>query len=155
MATRIEAAVITVPGFPSAPMGAEGSAVLRGLHDFAPKPWPERVREWQAAGGRVEIARLRVTRGDTVALAAGDFGLTPGGRLDGMLNITATGIEPVAELLLGPAEARAQAALLAGLRLLGGRAELEGKRAIALPLRFRDGSAALGPVPVGKVPALF
>ena len=155
LAASMQEAVVAIPGFSSAPMAGEGSAVVRGLNDLSPKPWPARLREWQRAGGRMEITRLRLTRGDTVAVATGDLGLTAEGRLEGTLNITATGIEPVAELLLGPTEARAQAAIFAGLRLLGGRAELEGKRAVALPLRFRDGKATLGPVPVGTVPPLF
>lgn len=155
VATSIEDAVVAVPGFSPQPMGAQGTAVLRGLHDLAPKPWTERLRDWQAANGRLEISGLRITRGDTLALAKGDLGLTGEGRLDGTVNVTATGVEPVAELLLGPTEARTQAAILAGLRLLGGRAEIEGKRAVVLPLRFRNGVATLGPVPVGKIPPLF
>lgn len=155
LATNLQDAVVTLPGFSAQPMSAQGTALLRGLHDLAPRPWGERLREWQAAGGRLEITGLRLSRGDTVALAKGDLGLSGEGRLEGTVNVTATGIEPVAELLLGPTEARTQAAILAGLRLLGGRAELEGKRAVVLPLRFRDGKATLGPVPVGMVPPLF
>src|SRR4029079_9206821 len=37
------------------PANADVTAVLRGLKDFAPKPWPQRFRELQAAGGRIEI----------------------------------------------------------------------------------------------------
>lgn len=155
VAASVQDAVPASAGASPAPMGAEGTAIVRGLHDLSPKPWPERLRDWQRAGGRMEITRLRFTRGDTVAIATGELGLTADGRLDGTLNITTTGIEPVADLLLGPNEARAQAAILTGLRLIGGRAELEGKRAIALPLRFRDGKAALGPLPLGTLPALF
>ncbi len=33
------------------PIDADITAVLRGLTDFAPKPWPVRFREIQAAGG--------------------------------------------------------------------------------------------------------
>jgi hypothetical protein len=44
------------------PLDADITAVLRGLKDFAPKPWPQRFRELQAAGGRIEIAHARVVR---------------------------------------------------------------------------------------------
>ena len=35
------------------------------------------------------------------------------------------------------------------------RAELEGKKARAFPLRFVDGAVFLGPLKVGQVPPLF
>jgi hypothetical protein len=41
------------------------------------------------------------------------------------------------------------------LSFLGERTELEGKRAVALPLRFSDGKASLGPIPLGQVPPLY
>jgi hypothetical protein len=43
----------------------------------------------------------------------------------------------------------------AGIGLLGEPAELDGKRAIALPLRFANGAVFLGPVGIGEVPPLF
>ncbi len=43
----------------------------------------------------------------------------------------------------------------AGISLLGEPAELDGKRAISLPLRFTDGAVFLGPVGIGEVPPLF
>ncbi|MBV9239953.1 MAG: DUF2125 domain-containing protein [Xanthobacteraceae bacterium] len=43
----------------------------------------------------------------------------------------------------------------AGISLLGEPAELDGKRAIALPLRFTNGAVFLGPVGIGEVPPLF
>jgi hypothetical protein len=43
----------------------------------------------------------------------------------------------------------------AGISLLGEPAELDGKRAVALPLRFADGAVFLGPVGIGEVPPLF
>jgi hypothetical protein len=43
----------------------------------------------------------------------------------------------------------------AGIGLLGEPAELDGKRAIALPLRFANSAVFLGPVGIGEVPPLF
>jgi hypothetical protein len=42
-----------------------------------------------------------------------------------------------------------------GLGLLGGGKKLEGRPAISLPLRLRDGAAYLGPVKIADVPPLF
>jgi len=75
------------------PFDAETRMLLTGLKDFAPKPWPQRFRELQAAGGRVEIISARVQQGDMIAVATGTLGLSGGGRLDGELQMTVAGIE--------------------------------------------------------------
>jgi hypothetical protein len=79
----------------AAPFDADVRTMLSGLKDFSPKPWPERFREIQAAGGHVEIVQSRVQQGDLIAVAAGTLGLTAGGRLDGELQMTVAGIEKV------------------------------------------------------------
>jgi hypothetical protein len=81
------------------PFDADVTAVLRGLQDFAPKPWTERFREIQAAGGNIEITRARVQREDIIAVAAGTLTLNPRGRLDGLVRIAIVGIEDVVPLL--------------------------------------------------------
>jgi hypothetical protein len=77
------------------PFDADVRAQLSGLKDFSPKPWPERFRELQAAGGHVEIVQSRIAQGDLVAVAAGTLGLSANGRLDGELQMTVAGIEQV------------------------------------------------------------
>src|ERR1700687_5896480 len=77
------------------PFDADVRTMLSGLKDFSPKPWPERFREMQAAGGHVEIVQSRIAQGDLVAVAAGTLGLSPQGRLDGELQMTVAGIEKV------------------------------------------------------------
>src|SRR5260370_13283858 len=77
------------------PFDADVRTLLTGLKDFSPKPWPERFRELQAAGGHVEIVQSRIAQGDLVAVAAGTLGLTANGRLDGELQMTVAGIEKV------------------------------------------------------------
>src|ERR1700722_13696185 len=79
----------------AAPFDADVRTKLSGLKDFSPKPWPERFREIQAAGGHVEIVQSRVAQGDLVAVAAGTLGLTAQGNLDGELQMTVAGLEKV------------------------------------------------------------
>jgi hypothetical protein len=79
----------------AASFAADIQTRLSGLKDFSPKPWPERFRELQAAGGKVEIVRSRIQQGDLIAVAAGTLGLTASGRIDGELQMTVTGIEKV------------------------------------------------------------
>jgi len=77
------------------PFDADVRATLSGLKDFAPKPWPARFRELQAAGGHVDIMQSRIQQGDLVAVAAGTLGFSPDGCLDGELQMTVAGIEKV------------------------------------------------------------
>jgi hypothetical protein len=158
--------------------------VLRGLKDFTPKPWPARFRELQAADGRIEVKRARVQQGDTIAVAEGALGLTPSGRLNGQLRLTVANLEKILPALgldrllakeskpnrlneaigaldrlvpgLGDvARQNAGPAIAAGVAAMGQPTELEGRRAVILPLRFKDGAVLLGAVPIGLIPALF
>ena len=79
----------------TAPFDADIRAIVHGLKDLTPKPWPVRFRELQAADGRIEIKQSRIQQGDLIAIAAGSLGLTADGHLDGELHMTATGFEKV------------------------------------------------------------
>ena len=163
------------------PVDADITAVLRGLTDFSPKPWPVRFRAMQAAGGQIEITQARVQQGETIAVGSGSIALNPNGRLEGQLRLTVAGIEPFLQSIgaqqmvqssptvdklagaldrLAPglgtvARQQAGANISAGINLLGEQTTLEGKRAVTLPLRFDDGRMFLGPIPIGNAPAMF
>jgi hypothetical protein len=77
----------------AAPFDADIRALLSGLKDVSPKPWPQRFRELQAAGGRVEIVQSRVQQGEIISLATGSLGLTAAGNLDGELQMTVAGLD--------------------------------------------------------------
>ena len=77
------------------PFDADVRTILTGLKDFSPKPWPQRFREIQAAGGHVEIVQSRVQQGDLIAVASGSLGLSAEGRLDGELQMTVAGLDKV------------------------------------------------------------
>jgi hypothetical protein len=149
------ATVALAPGLADRAFNAEAIAVLRGMHDFSPRPFKARLRDWQAQGGRLEIVNVRLEQGDSLATAKGEVGLSGQGRLDGRVNLLLAGLEHLIGPLLGNENAsRSRAGILSGLSLLG-RAELEGKRAVAVPLILRDGRVYLGPVPVGNTAPLF
>jgi hypothetical protein len=77
------------------PFDVNTRALLSGLKDLSPKPWPERFRDIQAAGGRLEIVESRVVQGDLVSVATGSLGLSPSGHIDGELQMTVAGLEKV------------------------------------------------------------
>ena len=158
------------------PIDADVVAVLRGLKDFAPKPWPDRFREVQAANGQIEIVKARVQQEDVIAVGAGALGLTPGGNLNGNLQVTVVNLDKVLkkfDLERVMSEGQVGATfnsldrILPGLgnmvrqnapnllASIGQRTILEGKPAVALPLRFVDGAVYLGPIPVGRTLPLF
>jgi hypothetical protein len=159
------------------PIDADIAATLRGVDDISPKPWPVRFREWQARDGQLEIIKARVTQEDVIAVGAGTLKLTPRGGLDGSLEVTVVGVEKVLKMLdverlmsegqigatLGALDrlipglggiAR-QSAAPGLVAALGQRTVLEGKPAVAFPVRFVDGAAFLGPFQVGVIPRLF
>jgi hypothetical protein len=176
----------------SEPFDADVTGVMRGLKDLRPKPIALRLREWQEAGGRLEITSARLKQGESIASAVGSIGLSQSGRLDGTLQVTVAGIEQLVstiglDRLLasrrldsvtggtagrerlapaltaidrlitgGSARGRAEARLAAaGLSLLGEPTQLEGRKAIAMPLRVSDGTAYLGPLPLGQTGPLY
>lgn len=165
------------------PLDVDILAVLHGMKDFAPKALPARLRDWQAAGGRLEIQNARLAQGDALANATGTLALTQRGRLDGALQVAVAGIERFLPALGGekrgaplslervapalnaidravpglaqriaPQAQTLQAGLLA---LLGKPVDIEGKRGVSVPVRFSDGAASLGPIPLGQVPPVF
>jgi hypothetical protein len=75
------------------PFDADVRTILTGLKDFSPKPWPQRFREIQAAGGHVEIVQSRIRQGDMIAVASGSLDLSAQGRLDGELQMTVAGLD--------------------------------------------------------------
>jgi hypothetical protein len=77
------------------PFAADIHAKLSGLKDLVPKPWPQRFRELQTNGGRVEIIQSRIQQDDLVAVAAGNLALNAQGHIDGELQMTVAGIEKV------------------------------------------------------------
>lgn len=159
------------------PTDADVAATLRGVDDIRPKPWPAWFKEWQARGGQLEIDKARLARQDVIAAGSGVLQLTPRGGLEGNLQVTVVGIEKILKMfdidrimsegqigatfnaldrlvpgLGGIARQSAAPSLIAAL---GQRTTLEGKPAVAFPIRFVDGTVFLGPFQVGAVPPLF
>ena len=165
------------------PLDADILAVLHGMKDLAPKPLPARLREWQAAGGRLEVQKARVSQGEALATATGTLALSQRGRLDGALQLNVAGLEKFMPALSGERKGaslsldraapalnaidravpglgarlgpQAQNLAVGLLGLLGPPVEIEGKRGVSVPLRFTDGAASFGPIPIGQIPPAF
>ena len=140
------------------PIDFEATAVLRGLKDLTPRSLAALLGQLQAAGGRLEIEHARLRRGEMIAVGAGSLGLTPQGRLDGTLRVTVTGFDlnMLKPLFPGVTVSGSLAGMGTSLLgLLGEPAELEGRRAVTMPLRFADGAVSLGPLALGRTAPLY
>lgn len=94
LATRLDGA--TAPylhALTMQPFNAQSVVVLKGLNDFAPKPWADRMRELQQGGGTIEIMQSRFSQGDVLGVAAGTLRLSAQGHLDGELELTVAGMD--------------------------------------------------------------
>jgi hypothetical protein len=171
------------------PTKGEVDVVFKGFKDLAPKPWAQRFREMQAAGGSVEIKRLRIERKDSIIVGEGELKLNPDGKVEGLISVAISGVENIVPQLgidrainrtidklagdkgggaqglnmldqlmpgLGGAiRSTANASVIDSLNKMGQPTVIDNKPAIMLPLRFSDGSAYLGMIPLGDVPPLF
>jgi hypothetical protein len=70
-------------------------AVFKGFKDLAPKPWAQRFREMQAAGGSIEIKRLRLERKDSIIVGEGELKLNPDGKVEGLIRVAISGVENI------------------------------------------------------------
>jgi hypothetical protein len=164
------------------PTGIELEAVARGLKDLAPKPWAERFREMQAAGGSIEIKAMRLTQANAIAVGTGTLTVNANGKLDGLVRVAIAGIEHIVPLLgidrmigrgvdqlaggegaldrlvpglSGAIRGTANAGLIDNLKRMGEPTTIDKRPAIVLPLRFVDSSIYLGMVRVGELSPLF
>ena len=81
------------------PIEGNVDIVLRGLKDLGPKPWAQRFRELQAAGGSIEIKQLRFDRPDTTVVGAGSLHINANGNLDGVISVAVVGIDQLVPLI--------------------------------------------------------
>ena len=67
----------------------------------------------------------------------------------------ASGLDRILPGLGGAVRNNSGSLAAAGISMLGQPTELEGKKAVSLPLKFTDGAVYLGPILVGQTQALF
>jgi hypothetical protein len=157
-------------------------AVVRGMSDLSPKPWSERLREMQSAGGGIEIKSLRLTQANAVVVGTGTLGLSPEGKLNGVIRVAIAGIEQIVpqlgidrmigqgidqlaggsgtleRLVPGLSDTireTANASVIENLKKMGEPTTIDGRRAVLLPLRFVNGTVYLGMLRIGEAPVLF
>jgi hypothetical protein len=163
-----------VAALASEPFTADAALVLRDVELSGSKAWVGRLREWQVAGGQLDIMNARMEHGGAVAIATGTVSLDGGGRVEGDLNMTLTGIYAQAARSFiaereGVAQSRTDPFAATNPRSLNfpqsdrrpdtstapdaPRPRMTGP--FNVPIRFVDGSFYFGSVNIGTVPPLF
>jgi len=149
---------------------------------LSPKPFAERLRDMQAAGGSIEIKSFRLAQPNAIVVGSGTLGLNADGKLNGVIRVTIAGIEQIVpqlgiDRMIGQSldqlsggsgtlerlvpglsdtiRETANATVIENLKKMGEPTTIDGRRAIVLPLRFVNGAVYLGMVRIGEVPALF
>jgi hypothetical protein len=146
------------------PLQGEIEAEFRGFKDLLPKPWPQRFREMAAAGGSIEIKRLRLERSDAIIVGAGTLTVNPNGKLNGLIRVAVAGLENIVPKLgldrligrgldrLGGGSGQAQQGLNALDRLLPGLSGVVRDSASAMVI---DNLNKMGqPTEIDKKPAI-
>jgi hypothetical protein len=94
LALRLTGATAPALGpYATRPLDADIATVVRGIRDIAPKPLATRLREFQAANGRLDITRARLQQGETIGVVSGSMALSRSGRADGALRLTVAGLD--------------------------------------------------------------
>jgi hypothetical protein len=125
-------------------------ALATGTFGLSPSGRPDGMMQITVAGAE----RL-------VKVLGFDKVLAQGGGERGVLGIDRMGqvqsaLDRIMPGLGGAARVKAaEAGVQMGLALLGEQTQLEGRRAVAIPLRMADGVTTLGPLKLGRAPPLY
>jgi hypothetical protein len=135
------------------PVSFVWNSTLSKMSAFTGRDWPDAVRRWTAAGGRMSVRNGAITAGDAlVAATSGQLGAAADGRLAGELALTLRqaprGLAVLADEGLVAPEAAQAATEVAKARQAGAdtaRASLD----------FMAGRTVFGPVSLGPAPKVY
>lgn len=135
------------------PISIEWDSRLTMASALHGRNWPDAVRRWSAAGGRIVVKRAGLTAGDALVGAnSGTLGVGPDGRVTGVLDVSLRQA-PRALTAMGatgaiPKERATAAAAVAEAR--------EGAGDLArATLNFEAGQTTLGPVAIAPAPKVY
>lgn len=144
------------PGSAGTPVDGELQAMASAVPEFRSMPPDERLRLWQAAGGRLKLVLGKLSSGNGVVQASGDFGLDARGRPIGEASVAVVGADALLSTLAASGLTPSGLSGLAPMLMAAGTpTEIDGRRAAAFPFEFRDGRVFLGMLPLGKIGSLY
>jgi len=135
------------------PIGIVWNSTLSKMSAFKGASWPEAVRRWADAGGRMTVRQAGISAGDAVLGAtAGTLSVGFDGRLEGELPVTLRQAPRAlgamgAEGVIQPDAARSAAVVAQAQQGAGEVAQAT--------LHFQAGRTTLGPVSLGAAPKVY
>ena len=135
------------------PISIVWNSTLSKISAFSGASWPEAVRHWSDAGGRMSVRQAGITAGDAVlGVNSGDLGAGADGRLTGALNVTLRqaprALDAMGDTGVIEPDAAQAATLIARTR--------QGAGDVAqASLDFQAGRTTLGPVALGPAPKVY
>lgn len=135
------------------PVAINWTATLTKIATFKGANWPGAVRNWVAAGGRMNLRQAGITAGDaTVGANAGQLTVDSSGRLAGVLDVTLReapeALTEMGEMGTIPEDRAEAAAAVAAAR--SGTGDVAQAR-----IHFEAGQTTLGPVALGPAPLVY
>lgn len=124
------------------PATLSANARLSGVVLSEARSRAERLERWRSAGGRLLLHRLIFDKGALRLTASAELGLDDAHRLTGRADVGETGADALL-LRLGAPPAALGAANMLGRLLRGSES---GRPAVELPVAFKDGRVAIGPL---------
>lgn len=151
VATSLSAARFVSEGPGVAPTDAAFQGVARNIMRAANRPHAN-IRDWQQAGGVIDIQRFRVARGQTVGILSGRLGLTDDGKPNGEVTLALANVEAfLRDTGLGGRFGPIGAAAIVAL---GRQSDVEGRPGRTFQLRAQSGAIRLGPIGI-PLPSLY
>lgn len=143
-------------GTPGATLTFDG--LVTQLNNWEPRPTPRMLRDWAEAGGVLKIERLRLDRGPSSVIVAGELSADVQGRLNGKdMALTLAGVPELADTLKrsGLAPANLASFLGVGLSIAGRPSNIDGRSAVEVPVTLREGKVGVASLPLATLPPLF
>lgn len=134
------------------PISIEWDGRLSKIDAFRGRDWPDAVRNWVTAGGRMNVKRAGLTAGDAViGVNSGNLGVGSDGRLSGVLDVSLRQA-PRALDVMGASGAIASDRASAAAAVALARTTDDLARAT---LNFEAGQTTLGPVAIAPAPRVY
>ncbi len=139
----------------AAPLDGRLAGVVTHVLGDLPDLGPATVERWRAAGGRLDVGDVALTKGPLSLGAGGTLGLDALHRVQGRLDARFGGFEPLMKrfgLSLGAVQVGGLLANLLGTK----PAPAPTPGTVSLPVTFAEGTVSVGPFKTGlRLPALY
>jgi hypothetical protein len=134
----------------AAPLDGTFSGLVSRAYGDLPDFGPATVDRWRQAGGQLDISNVALTKGPLTLGATGTLGLDDLHRLQGRLDASFGGFEPLAKrfgISLGAVQVGGLLANLLGQKAAPATPPPRGT--VSLPVTFGDGTVTVGPFKTG------